>query len=215
MPRIATPHTVRRMGRTILFAAFAAALSVATITGLRVVEDARRNAEARQEAGGGGGEALVGGPFTLTDADGNTVTEAHLEGHWSLVFFGYTYCPDICPMTLQTVSLALDQLGARAKGVVPYFISVDPWRDTPEVLGEFAKHFHPSLVALTGTPEQVAEAASSYRAYWSPTTRPAGDDYLVDHTSVVYLMGKDGKYVSLISHGTPPEEIAARLREIL
>lgn len=202
------------MARVILFFVFAAALSVAIAAGVRL-GDGGRGVDVNPVADADQGEALIGGPFTLTDPEGNTVTEGDLVGHWSLVAFGYTYCPDVCPLTLQAVSDALDRLGNRADRIIPYFISVDPWRDTPSVMGQYAEHFHPSLVALTGTPEQIDEAASSYRVYRSPTSRPEDADYLVDHSSIVYLMGPDGRYVAHFSHGTTPEDIAAKLRGVL
>lgn len=204
------------MARMILFFAFVAAVSVAIAVGLWGGQYAARFANAPgQRVVEGDGEVLIGGPFTLTDQHGNTVTEADLEGHWSILYFGYTFCPDVCPVTLQNVTLALERLGSRADRVVPYFISVDPWRDTQEVMSDYAAYFHPSLVALWGTPEQVAEAAASFRVYFSPTNKPETDDYTVDHTSILYLLGPDGSYVSHFSHTTAVEEIAARLAEIL
>jgi len=204
------------MARMILFSAFVAAISVATFAGLLGGQYASRFAkEPQQQVVEEEGGVLIGGPFTLTDQRGNTITEADLRGHWSVLYFGYTYCPDVCPVTLQNVTLALEQLGRRASRIVPYFISIDPWRDTQEIMAEYAAYFHPSLVALTGTPAQVAEAAASFRVYYSPTSKPETDDYTVDHTSILYLMAPDGSYVSHFSHATAVEEIATRLAEVL
>ena len=169
--------------------------------------------------------ALIGGPFTLTDHRGNEVTEAALLGHYSLIFFGYTDCPDVCPLTLQNISAALDELGRRADDLLPLFITVDPARDTPEVLATYVSHFHPQLVALTGTPEQIAAAASAYRIFFAPVdpviaaAGAAADDldlaHLLEHTSVVYIMGPHGKYVTHFSHATPVDEMVQRLGEML
>ncbi|MDA0653772.1 MAG: SCO family protein [Proteobacteria bacterium] len=201
------------MARLILFAAFVAAISVATFLGLWSGQFAARFANEPETAGVG--EALIGGPFTLISQHGATVTEADLLGHWSIVYFGYTFCPDVCPVTLQNVTLALEMLGGRASRVVPYFITVDPWRDTPEVMAEYATYFHAGLKALSGTPEQIAAAAAAFRVYYSPTERPETEDYFVDHTSILYLLGPDGRYVSHFSHTTAVDEIADRLARAL
>lgn len=162
------------------------------------------------------GRALIGGAFTLTDHEGNTVTEADFLGRHALVYFGYTFCPDVCPMELQSITEALERLGPKADGVTPLFITVDPERDTVAVMAEYARHFHPSLRALTGTPEEVRAATRAYRVYFKRTDGPEeGDDYLVDHTSLVYVMGPDGAYVAHFTFGTPPDEMAARLSELL
>ena len=161
--------------------------------------------------------ALIGGAFTLTDQTGAEVTEAALLGHYSLVAFGYTYCPDICPLTQQTIAAALDELGRRGNDIVPYLITIDPERDTVEVMAEYARHFHARLVALTGTPEQIAQAASVFRVFFGRAGEPAegAADYLMEHTSIVYVMGPDGKYVTHFTHATPVAEMVQRLREIL
>lgn len=161
------------------------------------------------------GIALIGGNFTLTDQRGNTVTEKDLEGHWSIVFFGYTSCPDICPPTLQNITLALSQLGQRSNLIVPYFISVDPWRDNQEIMAEYSALFHSSLIALWGTPEQIEKVTSAFKVYYSPKSKPQEEFYNVDHSSLVYLMGPDGSYVLHFSHNTTVEDMAARLSELL
>ena len=115
----------------------------------------------------GTGTALVGGPFSLTDQDGRKVTDKDFLGKYMLVFFGYTYCPDICPTELQVMSAALDNLGAKADDIQPIFITFDPQRDTPEVLKQYVTNFHPRLIALTGTPEEIAVAAKAYRVFYS------------------------------------------------
>jgi len=157
-----------------------------------------------------GGEALVGGPFTLTDQHGAVVTEQDFAGSYMLIYFGYTYCPDFCPMSLSNMTQALDLLAPeQAEQVVPILITVDPERDTVEQLAEYAPLFHPRLVALTGTPEETRQAAKAYRVYFSKAGNGDGSDYLMDHSTFIYLMGPDGKYVRHFSHSATPEEIAA------
>ena len=127
-----------------------------------------------------------------------------------LVYFGYTYCPDACPTALQDMSQAIDLLGAKGADVQPIFITIDPDRDTPAQMKLYAENFHPRLVALTGTAEQVAAAARAYSVYYQkekPST-PNGDDYLMDHSGFIYLMGRDGRYVSHFPPGTTAEEMA-------
>ncbi len=162
------------------------------------------------------GRTLIGGPFTLTDHEGNTVTEADLLGRHTLVYFGYTFCPDVCPMELQSITEALERLGPKADDVVPLFITVDPERDTVAVMADYAQNFHPNLRALTGTPEEIRATTRAYRVYFKKADGPEdGDDYLMDHTSLIYFMGPDGSYVTHFTFGTPPDEIAIRLSELL
>ena len=160
----------------------------------------------------------VGGPFELVNHKGEVVTEKTFLGDYMMVFFGYTYCPDVCPTVLSDIATTLDILGDEKGGkITPVMISVDPARDTPEHLAEYVSFFHPRTVGLTGTEEQIKVAARTYRVYYS-INKPQSDDpldYLVDHTSIVYLMGPDGKLVTHFSHGTTPEVIAERLGKIL
>lgn len=158
----------------------------------------------------------VGGPFALVAHDGATVTEQTFRGDFLLVFFGYTFCPDVCPTTLAEVSRTLDLLGADAARVQPLFISIDPARDAPQALAEYVGHFHPRILGLTGTTEQVAAAAKAYRVYYAKAPGEADDDsYLMDHSALVYLMASDGGYATAFSHQTPPEEMAAAIRGYL
>ena len=160
----------------------------------------------------------VGGPFTLVNQDGNEVTEKDFADGYMLIYFGFTYCPDVCPTALSDMSSALEMLSEdKSKKVTPVFISVDPARDTPVQLAEYVKFFHPRLVGLTGTEEQVKNVTRAYRVYYSKNA-PTGDDpqdYLVDHTSIIYLVGPDGKLVTHFSHGTTPEAMAERLGQLL
>lgn len=164
---------------------------------------------------GGSGVALIGGPFELVDQSGRTVREQDFRGRLMLVYFGYTYCPDVCPTELQTMSVALDRLGPKAEAVQPVFITVDPERDDVQQMADYVSHFHPSLVGLTGSPEQVAAAAKAYRVYYAKVQDEASSEYLMDHTSFVYLMDREGSYVTHFGPQTPPEEMAARIEEHL
>lgn len=161
------------------------------------------------------GTALVGGPFTLTDQDGRKVTEKDFLGKYMLVFFGYTYCPDICPTELQVMSAALDSLGAKADAIQPVFISVDPRRDTPEVLKQYVGNFHPRLMGLTGTPDEIASVAKTYRVFFSRVENSGSDTYLVDHSTVMYLMDPQGRFLKHFSYTTDAAALANALAEAI
>jgi cytochrome oxidase Cu insertion factor (SCO1/SenC/PrrC family) len=168
---------------------------------------------ARLHPGGGTsvGSALVGGPFTLTDQDGKSRSDADFRGKLMLIYFGYTYCPDVCPTTLATMTEALDKLGPQAAKVQPIFITIDPTRDTPEVLKRYMANFHPSLIGLTGSPAQIAAVAKAYRVYYAKADNGSGADYLMDHSGFIYLMGPDGKYITLLTPQSDAKEMAARI----
>jgi protein SCO1/2 len=153
----------------------------------------------------------IGGSFTLTDGDGRTITERDLRGHYLLVYFGYTYCPDVCPTTLNEIAAALDKLGPRADAVQPVFITVDPQRDTPAVMKTYAAAFGPRMLGLTGTPEQIAAVAREYRVYYAihRDADAKSDAYTVDHSSIVYLMDRDGRFVAPIRADAAAEQMAA------
>ena len=159
----------------------------------------------------------IGGPFTLVDQDGRVWTEKDLLDRISVIFFGYTYCPDVCPTKLADIGLALDQLSpAELENVLPVFITVDPDRDTRELVGEYVSYFHPKMVGLTGSFDQTDAAAKQYRAYYKYVDRvPGNEDYLVDHSSITYVMGPDGRFMRHFSYGTGPDDMAAGLRAIL
>ncbi|HTI83176.1 MAG TPA: SCO family protein, partial [Acetobacteraceae bacterium] len=146
---------------------------------------------------GGGSASLVGGPFTLEDGTGKQVTDSDFRGKYMLVYFGYTFCPDVCPTTLNEVAEALDHLGAKANNLQPIFITVDPKRDTPAVVKQYTAAFSPRLIGLTGTPEQIANVAKAYRVYYAEHRTGTGpNDYSMDHSSILYLMGPDGKFIA-------------------
>ncbi len=171
---------------------------------------------------GGGPQATavpaIGGPFSLTDHNGKPVTEAAFKGKLMLVYFGYTYCPDICPTALTEMSNAIEALGPQADRVAPVFVTVDPARDTPEHLKEYMSFFHPRFVGLTGTAEQVAAAAKAYRVYYAKAKgKEASDalDYMMDHTSIIYLIGPEGALKAHFPHGTGADAMAKKIRELL
>ncbi|MCK5932209.1 MULTISPECIES: SCO family protein [Aurantimonadaceae] len=171
------------------------------------------------------GSVPIGGSFTLVDHTGQAVTQDDFEGKYLLVFFGFTYCPDICPTTLGEIAKTMDLLGDDAGAVQPLFISVDPERDTPEVLAEYVAAFHPAIIGLTGTPEQTDAVANAYRLYYEKTSAEgeansssgADDDgsYTVNHQGNTYLMSPEGEYLRHFSYGTPPEDMAASIRRAI
>jgi protein SCO1/2 len=161
------------------------------------------------------GRGHVGGPFTLTDQTGKQRTDADFRGKLLIVFFGYTTCPDICPTELMQIGLAIDQLGAAGDEVQPLFISVDPERDTPDVLAKYVANFHPRLIGLTGTPEQIRAIADAYKAYYARYSPPDGAVYLIDHTGFVYLMGRSGEYLGFFPPGTSADRMVEIIRQHL
>jgi protein SCO1 len=156
----------------------------------------------------------VGGRFTLVDDNGNPFTDAEIKGKWHLVFLGYTHCPDICPTALNDLSLALNQLGTKEKEVGIVFISVDPERDTPAVLKSYVESFGGPITGLTGTPQEVAEAAKDYHVYYAkhPT---AGGGYDMDHSAVIYIMDPQGRFTATFGPDDTPDIMATRLRKLL
>jgi protein SCO1 len=171
--------------------------------------------------GGGGAPDLpsikIGGPFALEASDGSTVTDQTYRGKWQLIYFGYTLCPDACPTALNEIAGALQQLGPEAAQVQPLFITVDPARDTPKVMGEYVKAFDPRIVGLTGSPDAIAAAAREYRVYYAKVAdKDAPDGYLMDHSSVIYVMRPgDGRFVATFTHETTANEMAVRLKKLI
>lgn len=156
--------------------------------------------------------SLVGGPFTLTDETGSALSNEDLKGRYMMVFFGYTYCPDVCPTTLTVMTQALDMLDPKvAEQVEPVFITIDPARDTSEALGAYSEHFHNKIHYLTGTPEQIADVAKAYRVFYQKVESEDFSDYLMDHSTITYVMGPDGRYVGHFGFDATPEDIAKDL----
>jgi len=164
------------------------------------------------------GTALIGGPFTLVDQNGKTVTDRDFRGKYMLIFFGFTHCPDICPAELQVMSAALDALGSKADEVVPVFVTLDPERDTSEVVGTYVKNFGKNFVGLTGSPSAIANAAKDYRVTYSKFEYNGKDvnyRYSIDHSALVYLMDKDGQYLTNFTYGTPASKMTETMRSYL
>ncbi|MEM7022814.1 MAG: SCO family protein [Pseudomonadota bacterium] len=154
----------------------------------------------------------LGGPFALTDQHGTVRHDTDFRGHYMLVYFGYNWCPDVCPMSLYNITAALEQLGDQATKVQPIYVTIDPERDTVEEMKAYAEHFHPSLVALTGTLAQTEAVAEAYGVRYERVGEGA-DDYYVDHTALIYLMDPAGSFVRFFSHEAMAAEIALGLKE--
>ena len=189
----------------------AAAILVAGLTFLAVQIGGRRpppEATSSPQAG-------PGGPFTLVDTTGRPFTEAGLKGRWSIVFFGFTFCPDVCPTTLDTLGRTLDLLGPDGKKVQIIFVSVDPERDTPAQMAAYLNNpaFPPGVVGLTGTPEQVAAVARAYKVYYEK--QGEGDAYLINHSSISYLMDPSGQFARVLPYGMAPEALAGQVRDAM
>ena len=155
-------------------------------------------------------KVALGGPFTLTDQNGAKRSDNEFRGKYMLVFFGYTFCPDVCPTTLAVMAAALDKMGSGADRIVPVFISVDPARDKPEVLKAYLSAFGPRFVGLTGTEDEIAATAKAYRVYIQ-AHKDDGENYTVDHSGVVYLMDKSGAFLANYSLDASPDKLAADL----
>lgn len=160
------------------------------------------------------GTASIGGPFSLIGTNGEAITDQTFRGKWLLIFFGYTFCPDACPTTLNNMSVALEKLGSDADKLQPLFVTVDPHRDTLEVMTDYLKSFDPRILGLTGTQDQIDIVIKEYRIYAaSQKSATTGDDYLVSHSAYVYLMDRQGKFVNIIQGSESGEEIGAWLRK--
>jgi protein SCO1/2 len=204
-PRAAPIRSLLPMKRGFLYAGLviAAAVFVASTAVLLLEWRARETATA----------ADIGGPFSLTDQDGKKVTDADYAGQWKLVFFGFTYCPDVCPTTLSRISLTLKALGPLGDKLHPLFITIDPERDTPEILKSYIDAFDKRITGLTGTPDEIAAVAKEYRAFYEKV--PQGDTYTMNHSTVIYVMRPDGRYETLLRYDDTPDEMAAKLKPLL
>lgn len=151
--------------------------------------------------------------LTFVDHNGKAVSDQDFLGSFALVFFGYTQCPDVCPTGLSIIGAALDELGETSKKVQPLFITFDPGRDTPEVMADYVQHFHPRLIGLTGSQNQIARAVKSYGTYAEKIEfEEAEGEYLISHTAEVYFLGPDGEGLVIFEHGTDPTEMANTIR---
>lgn len=198
------------MSRTIRVAVILFSLALAGLLGWRISQTMSAPTH-----GAGASYVGVGGVLDLVDQDGKARTAADFQGKPLLVYFGYAHCPDVCPTALSAMVGALDVLGDAAVEVTPIFASVDPERDTPQVLKEFLGGFGPSFVGLTGTPEQVAKVAKAWKVYYKKQPANAQGAYPVDHSSIVYLMDREGKYAAHFSHQATPDQIAEAVAKLI
>ncbi len=159
--------------------------------------------------------AGVSTAFSLTDMDGRAVSDSDFRGRWQLVYFGYTHCPDSCPTALNAIAEGLDRLGPRRDRIVPLFITLDPERDHPAELKDYADAFHAGIIGLTGSPEQIARAAKGFHIAYQKHPLPGRDDYGVDHTSLIFLVDPGGKPVAFFPDAITPDRLARRLAEAL
>jgi protein SCO1/2 len=161
--------------------------------------------------------AQFGGPFTLTDHTGRLVSNGDFRGRFMLIYFGFTRCIDTCPVDLPVIAQALDAVGPLADKLVPLFITVDPGNDTPPVMAAYVAAFHPRLIGLTGSEAEIAATAKAYKVHRRKLTQPhhGAGEYAVDHGSLTYLMGPDGRFVTLLPHNSGAERLAAILRKYL
>jgi protein SCO1/2 len=160
------------------------------------------------------GRGTFGGPFTLTDQTGRTRSDSEFRGKLMIVYFGYTFCPDVCPADLMAITQALNALGPAAEGIQPVFITVDPERDT-RVLADYVAAFHHSLVGLTGSPEEIRKVANSYKAFYAKVPGERSGEYSIDHAGVIYLMGRGGEYLGFMPPQTSPDRLTEILRKYL
>jgi len=185
------------MSRTMIGLAVAG-LVIGAVFGTLALRTTRTPSEGQIQVSG---KPLVGGPFSLIDQTGKHVTDKDFRGKYMLVFFGYTNCPDICPAGLQVMSATLQKLGHRGDDIVPLFITLDPERDTAEKLATYVKNFSPRLIGLTGSPSDIAATAKAYRVFYQKVPDESDPkNYSVDHSSIFYLMGKDGNLLAPIPH---------------
>jgi protein SCO1/2 len=158
----------------------------------------------------------LGGPFELVDRKGQVKTDEDLKGQYLLIYFGFVFCPDICPQEMEKQSHAIELLDAEFGPVAtPVFISIDPKRDTPAQVDDYCKEFHPRLVGLTGTPEQVKKASRAYRVYFNEGLKTDEKDYLIDHSIIHYFMGKDGKFIDFFGKNMTAKEITEKMRAVI
>ena len=200
-------------------AVFAVAATLLAVAGASLVVHARFLAGAAAnapiaDADSAAAGLSIGGPFRLVGADGQAVTDKTYRGKWMMVYFGYTFCPDVCPTTFGNIAQALAQLGPDASRIVPLFITVDPKRDTPKVMGEYVKSFDPRIIGLSGTPTEIAAVAKEYHVY--DAAHPGdGESYLVDHSSFIYLMTPEGVFAKVMPGSMTGDAMAQTIRQLV
>ncbi|MEJ0061616.1 MAG: SCO family protein [Alphaproteobacteria bacterium] len=181
----------------------------------RKTEQAKRYEAESQAHADPDNDAPIGGSFVLKNHFGQRVTEKDFQGKFLLLTFGYTYCPDVCPTKLQEMSLTLDALGQNAQWVQLLFITIDPERDTANQLKGFVTQFNGNIIGLTGSPEQIADIAKKFKIYYKRAESTGGGQYLMDHSSQIFLLDGEGKFLEVFPDGTDPAKMAARIKEYL
>lgn len=161
------------------------------------------------------GEAQIGGSFALTSQDGKEVKDSDFTGKYTLVYFGFTHCPDVCPTDMALISSVMQNLGDDAKKIQPIFMTIDPERDTPEQIKKYLDNFYPGIIGLTGTKEQMADVANKYHIFYQKVKSEQLNEYLMDHSAFIYLMGKDGKYVKHFNNKQSVDEITKSVKASL
>ncbi|WP_242912433.1 SCO family protein [Brevundimonas pishanensis] len=199
----------------IIFAAICTLLAVGLAVFTMVSVNKQNASDAPRAREVATGQPLIGGDFTLVNQDGQTVDQTILDGKWSLVFFGFTYCPDYCPTTLGVLNAVQERLGDDAKDLQIVFVSIDPARDTPQMMKDYLSSdgFPEGVIGLTGTPEQVAAAAKAYRVYYQKSGE--GEGYTMNHSLTIYLMGPDGKLRSPLTHDLGPDKSVDVIRRVM
>ena len=190
------------------FLAVIAAIAIAMVAGFYIFSE-------KLPADRSEGKADIGGPFSLIDQDGKVFTEQNLKGKYSLVFFGFTNCPEVCPTTLMETTEAIKKLGDDAKNLLPIFISIDS-NDNPTSMKTYLTNFHPSIIGLTGSEEQIKKAAAAYKVYYAKINQPESSaGYTMDHSAYVYFMDKDGNYLTHFSYKDPADKIISTVKPYL
>ncbi len=182
----------------------------------QIRSDEARRADLRQEAiRPPTASEPIGGPFTLINQDGETVKDTNYRGKYLIVYFGYTYCPDMCPTGLTVMARTMDLLGPDADKVQPLFITIDPTRDTPEKMKQYVASFHPRIVGLSGSPDQIATVAKAYKVYYAKGENVDNNDYMMDHSTAIYLMDPNGAFITTFAEDADPKSMADTLRGLL
>jgi len=202
----ANPHTPQRFALIAIVFAGVLVVAAGVLLALALREGPRG-------AAGTPLASAIGGPFHLVDQNGKPFSDADLKGKWHLIFFGYTHCPDTCPTALNEISLALDRLGVKRDEVGVVFITVDPERDTSDVLKSYVQSFDAPIVALTGSPQDVAQAAKAYRVFYAKHPRANGD-YDMDHSAVIYVMNPEGRFTATFTPDSSADAIVQRLHKL-
>lgn len=202
----------KNLSRFLLIAGFCAVLAVGASAGFILFSDEKPNSSSQ-------GIALIGGAFELTNHRGQRVTDQDFRGKYMLIYFGFTSCPDVCPISLTLMSDALDILSETdpdlVKNITPIFITLDPERDQVAEMAAYVAHFFPGMVGLTGSPDDIRTAAKAYRVFYQKAQLDDSDDYLIDHSSLTFLIGPNGNYLQHFAHGTDGPKMAEKIRKIL